>query len=69
MTKTLHFSVSGDSNLELEDKAKEFVLLYLNLSSGEEEPKSQYEFFVEEDTDFEAEFTYKADVIVRIKNI
>jgi hypothetical protein len=69
VTKTIYFSVVGDSDAELEEKARDFISLYLNLSMGEDEPKVQYEFFVKEDVDFEAEFTYRADVIVRIKKI
>ncbi len=57
----------GDTYTEVLEHAEEEICLFLEIDEDELPKKVNYELVVEKDESFEAEFTYKAEVIARIK--
>lgn len=58
----------GDSFDELQEKAESEIAALLNASEDEVMESTRYELIITRDDDMGADFTYKADVIARIKN-
>lgn len=66
-TSTFRVTVYGDSYAEVLDRAEDEICTFLEIDEDELPKKVNYECVVEKDESFEAEFTYKAEVIARIK--
>lgn len=65
---TFRVDVYGDSFDELQDKAEEEIASLLQIDIEEVVQKSNYELLVSRDDDMGADYTYKAQVIARIKH-
>lgn len=66
---TFKVTVFGDSYEDIVARAEDEIQSFLLAESDEDEltKKISYELFVEKDEEFDAEFTYRADVVARIK--
>lgn len=67
---TFKSTVYGDSHDEVVARAEEEICAFLEIDPsdmGEFRNKVNYDLLVEQDSSFEAEFTYKAEVIARIR--
>lgn len=67
-TTTFKTTVYGDSFDEVEEKAEEEIASLLQIPIEEVSGVSNYELLVSRDDDMGADFTYRAEVIARIKN-
>jgi hypothetical protein len=67
MISTFKFSVYADSFEEIKDKAELEVAMLLGIDVSEIVDQIRYELVVMRDDDMGADFTYKADVIARLK--
>ena len=66
-TMTFKVDVYGDSFDDLQDKAEEEIASLLQIDVEEVSQKSNYELLVSRDDDMGADYTYKAQVIARIR--
>lgn len=67
---TFKTTVSGDTYEDIKEKAEEEICNFLEIDTSDEEElqaRVNYELVIEQDLDFEAEFSYKAEVIARIR--
>jgi hypothetical protein len=64
---TFKVDVYGDSFDDLQDKAEEEIASLLQIDVEEVSQKSNYELLVSRDDDMGADYTYKAQVIARIR--
>lgn len=67
MISTFKCSVYGDSFEELRDKIEEEVAMLLGVEVSDIVDQTRYELVIMRDDDMGADFTYKADVIARLK--
>lgn len=67
MISTFKCSVYGDSFEELKDKIEEEVAMLLGVDVSDIVDQTRYELVIMRDDDMGADFTYKADVIARLK--
>ena len=67
-TMTFKVDVYGDSFDDLQDKAEEEIASLLQIDVEEVSQKSNYELLVSRDDDMGADYTYKAQVIARIRH-
>jgi hypothetical protein len=65
---TFKVDVYGDSFDDLQDKAEEEIASLLQIDVEEVSQKSNYELLVSRDDDMGADYTYKAQVIARIRH-
>jgi hypothetical protein len=65
---TFKVSVYGDSFEELQDKAEDEIASLLQIDLEDVSQKANYELLVSRDDDMGADFTYKAEVIARIRH-
>lgn len=66
---TFKVVVFGDNHDEIVDRAEEEIQAFLEIHDEDEDftKKVNYELLIEKDEAFDAEYTYKAEVIARIK--
>lgn len=64
---TFKVDVYGDSFDDLQEKAEQEISSLLQIDVEEVLKKSNYELFVSRDDDMGADYTYKAQVIARIR--
>ena len=64
---TFRVTVYGDTHSEILEKAEEEICVFLEIADDEISGYANFELLVEKDESFEAEYTYKAEVIARIK--
>lgn len=64
---TFRVTVYGDTYTEVLENAEEEICIFLEIDEADLPKRVNYECVVEKDDSFEAEFTYKAEVIARIK--
>lgn len=64
---TFRVTVYGDTHTEILEKAEEEICSFLEIDEEDVAKKVSFELVIEKDESFEAEYTYKADVIARIK--
>jgi hypothetical protein len=64
---TFRVTVYGDLYSEILENAEEEICSLLEISEEEFQGKVQYELIIEKEEEFDSEFTYKAEVIARIK--
>jgi len=67
MIATFRVTVYGDTYTEISEHAEEEICLLLEIDEEEFDKKITYELLIEKDETFEAEYTYKAEVVARIK--
>lgn len=67
MTTIFRVTVHGDTYDEIVLQAESEISSFLEVAMEDLEKKVTYELQVEKDDAFDAEFTYKAEVIARIK--
>ena len=67
MIATFRVTVYGDTYTEISEHAEEEICLLLEIDEDEFNKKITYELLIEKDETFEAEYTYKAEVVARIK--
>jgi hypothetical protein len=60
--------VYGDSFDELQEKAEDEIASLLQIDISDVEKLANYELLVSRDDDMGADFTYKAEVIARIRH-
>jgi len=65
---TFKVSVYGDSFDELQEKAESEIAALFNAEVSEVIELARYELVITRDDDMGADFTYRADVIARIKS-
>jgi len=65
---TFKVSVYGDSFDELQEKAESEIAALFNAEVSEVLELARYELVITRDDDMGADFTYRADVIARIKS-
>lgn len=65
---TLKVTVYGDSFDELQEKAEDEICSLLQIDPSEVEKIANYELLVSRDDDMGADFTYRAEVIARIRH-
>jgi hypothetical protein len=59
--------VQGDTHSEIVDNAEEEICLLLEVDQESISKYATYELLIEKNDLFDAEFTYKAEVIARLK--
>jgi hypothetical protein len=64
---TFRVTVYGDLYSEIVENAEEEICSLLEISEEELQGKIQYELVIQKEEDFDSEFTYKAEVIARIR--
>lgn len=68
---TFKTQVCGDSYEEIVSKAEEEICTFLEIDPSDDadelHSRVNYELIIEQDLEFSAEFSYKAEVIARIR--
>ena len=64
---TFRVVVFGDTHTEVVENAEDEICSFLEIDGDELDRRVNYELLVEKDETFEAEYTYKAEVVARIK--
>lgn len=67
MVATFRVTVYGDTYTEVSEHAEEEICIFLEIDGDEFDKRVTYELLIEKDETFEAEYTYKAEVVARIK--
>lgn len=66
-TSTIKFEVAADTYSDIMDAAEDELCAFLSIDLEELKTRVQYELLIERDDNVKAEFTYRANVIAKVK--